>query len=147
MRRSGNPPPQERDYKEPEEVGMEKQIFCLPKWGKGMTDPMQEKQQCCYDQQGPWERCEEMIEGRRGAQRGRAVSTVVAPKRTSALGQTRTADGSGQHTWHQRAHEGRSRSEWTSRKDHWPCGMLAGGERSRKTLEDKRERKGRGGAK
>ena len=70
---------------------MEKQIFCLPKWGKGMTDPMQEKQQCCYDQQGPWERCEEMIEGRRGAQRGRAVSTVVAPKRTSALGQTRTA--------------------------------------------------------
>lgn len=87
------------------------------------------------------------MEGQRGAQRGRSVSTMVAPKRTSASGQTRTADDSGQDTWHQRDHEGRSRSDWTSRKDHWPSGMLAAGERSRKTLEDKRERKGRGGAK
>ena len=89
MRGSGNPPPQERDCKESEDVGMENQILCLLKWGKGMTDLMQEEDQCGYSQQGAWERCEETVDGQRGAQRGRSVSKWC-PQRTSASGQSRT---------------------------------------------------------
>ena len=36
--------PQERDYEEPEEVDVENQIFCLQKWAKGVTNPMQKEE-------------------------------------------------------------------------------------------------------
>ena len=55
------------------------------------------------------------------------------PQKDKCFGAKQDGRWPGHLTWHQREHEGRSRSEWASRKDHRLCGMLAGGKRGRKS--------------